>query len=90
MAMLVITRWYIPYVSQPLGIYTPFPGSPGTSYTQVSASCRSTVLLRSDGSVVTCGDRGADMIPPLEDGTFYTQALLKSLTIVYGVLWWPP
>jgi len=36
------------------------------------------VLLRSDGWVVTCGDRAGDMFPPLEDGTFYTQALQKS------------
>ena len=61
------------------------PLVPGMSYTQVSASCRNTVLLRSDGWVVTCGDGGANAIPPLEDGTFYTQATLKKRK-VYGGL----
>ena len=40
---LVLIRWHIP------------PLDEGMSYTQVSAGCVHTALLRSDGSVVTFG-----------------------------------
>ena len=46
----------------------------GMSYSQVSAALEHTVLLRSDGSAVACGDNTGRQcnIPPLDDGVFYT------------------
>ena len=45
------------------------------TYTQISAGNDHTVLLRSDGSVVSCGDNygGKCNIPPLDAGVSYTQ-----------------
>ena len=45
------------------------------SYTQVSAGGSHTVLLRSDGSAITCGQNFAGQcnIPPLEEGVSYRQ-----------------
>ena len=51
------------------------PLDEGLSYTQISAGFTHTVLLRSDGSVVACGDNdvGQWNIPPLNEGLSYTQ-----------------
>ena len=51
------------------------PLDEGVTYTQVSAGDSHTVLLRSDGRVVACGDnecRQCD-IPPLDENVTYTQ-----------------
>ena len=49
----------------------------GTSYTHVSSGYADTVLLRSDGCVVTCGfdsfDECGIRIPPLDEETSYIQ-----------------
>eukprot|EP00438_Fugacium_kawagutii_P033990 Skav211205 [mRNA] locus=scaffold934:24465:25352:- [translate_table: standard] len=54
------------------------PLDDGVTYTQVSAGggfCSHTVLLRSDGCAVACGndDDGQCQIPPLDNGVTYTQ-----------------
>ena len=51
------------------------PLDKGVSYTQVSAGHKHTVLLRSDGRAVACGDnsRGQCNIPSLDEGVSYTQ-----------------
>eukprot|EP00438_Fugacium_kawagutii_P023700 Skav227683 [mRNA] locus=scaffold2108:133246:133887:- [translate_table: standard] len=55
------------------------PVDDGVTYTQVSAGCRHTVLLRNDGCAVRCGNSrennhdGQRDIPPLDDGMTYTQ-----------------
>ena len=51
------------------------PLDDGISYTQVSAGENHTVLLRSDGNAVACGQNsvGQCTIPLLDDGMSYTQ-----------------
>ena len=51
------------------------PLDQGISYTQVCASVHHTVLLRSDGSAVACGNNlhGHCDIPPLDEGMSYAQ-----------------
>lgn len=47
----------------------------GTSYTQTSAGCFHTVLLRSDGEAPTCGanEYGQRDVPELEPGQTYAE-----------------
>ena len=53
-----------------------FDLEPGIVYTQVSANLYQTVLLRSDGCAVACGqnDSGQCNFPPLDEAKSYTQA----------------
>ena len=50
----------------------------GIWYTQVSAGIRHTVLLRSDGMAVVCGQLRGMTIPVLPEGMTYTQVVASS------------
>ena len=55
------------------------------SYTQVSAGGDHTVLLRSDGTALACGNNedGQCNIPPLDDGISYTQISAGNVHTVF-------
>ena len=54
------------------------------TYTQVTAGGNVTVLLRSDGTAIACGDNGAGQcdLPALEAGMTYTQASTDGGTVL--------
>lgn len=63
---------------------------PGAAYVQASAGCYHTVLLRSDGHAVACGDNddGQCDIPELEpNATYITNDIMRDLLVQLFVVW---